>query len=219
MRVSLIPVSHALVRTPITLREATDAQARDGKSDAEWLSLTINEQIACRLKALRGLTFLLLDGALSAYIWAPSNHWFRVPKGYWHRDGFTFHDVIERVGFADQYWDSEPFLDAPPDLEGQPFVVWSEDLSQWRSEVAKEDLFRRGTLPSRSTKSHRDHESAAHNVARLLQSKTCRSVAAGIQLSLDCVDGNNRTDDSIARAIRNAYDLMYDLRGDPRDGA
>lgn len=129
MRISLIPVPSGLDRTPMRLSEAVQSMIASELSDAEWRSLSSNDQIEHRLKALRGFTFLLLEGAITAYIWSPSRQWYSVPKGFWWRDGFTFHEIIERVGFVEEYQDCEQFLDAPNDIRGQPFVIWAEDIA------------------------------------------------------------------------------------------
>ena len=72
---------------------------------------------------------------------------------------------------------------------------------------------RKGALPSCATSSNRRHEKAAHDaVAHVREGKT---VAAAIREVIDQVDPKGRTPDSVGRAIREAYNLMYDLRGNP----
>lgn len=69
-----------------------------------------------------------------------------------------------------------------------------------------------GHLPSHASKSDRQHEAAAHAVAKIVRSTRC-SVSEGIRQARGAAPQENRTDESIDRAIRRSYSLMYDRHG------
>lgn len=72
----------------------------------------------------------------------------------------------------------------------------------------------RGSLPPHASKSAREHERAAHAAAAVVRKKNC-SVSAAIRSVRHMVEAGNRTDDSVDRAIRNCFELMYTGHGKP----
>lgn len=73
----------------------------------------------------------------------------------------------------------------------------------------------RGILPAHATPSQRNHEAAAHEAALIVRARKC-SLASAIKDVRDLAVRNNRDDESIDRAIRGAYNLMYDKHGHPQ---
>ena len=74
--------------------------------------------------------------------------------------------------------------------------------------------FGKGTLPSCATNSDRVHEAAAHAAAKIVRVSRC-SRAKAIGQVRGAVDAKGRHTDSIDRAIRKAYGLMYEAHGYP----
>src|SRR5690606_10348824 len=75
------------------------------------------------------LALLLVNRVLTAYIWSPSAGWHRVPREFWLIAGMTIQDIVDHGAFDEQYGEGDRFLDAPEDIDGQFFVVWSEDVA------------------------------------------------------------------------------------------
>ena len=69
----------------------------------------------------------------------------------------------------------------------------------------------KGTLPARATPGDRRNERAAHDAVAFVRSGM--NVSAAIREVMSEVDHKNRNPDSVGRAIREAYNLMYDRHG------
>jgi hypothetical protein len=73
----------------------------------------------------------------------------------------------------------------------------------------------RAVMDPRATASELLHEEPAHNAAAIVRETGCK-VSAAIRQVRDQVEANNRTEESIDRAIRNAFDRMYNNHGQPK---
>lgn len=120
-------------------------------------------------------------------------------------------------------WDAGDFrLDDVRDSDG----IWSgrvrdvhfdrlELPSAWLSD-AHDQTFApdvlKGTLPASATNSDRQHEVAAHAAAEVVRETRC-SLAKAIRRIRHLADPKGRAEDSIDRAIRQTYQLMYDRHG------
>lgn len=71
-----------------------------------------------------------------------------------------------------------------------------------------------GSLPAIATDSDRQNEAAAHAAAEIVRYKRC-PLAEAIRQVRHLVEVKNRDDESIDRAIRRSYRLMYDRHGVP----
>jgi len=81
------------------------------------------------------------------------------------------------------------------------------------AEDTSPDAFR-GSLPSIATNSDRRNEAAAHAAAEVVRDNRCR-LAEAIRQVRHMVEEDNRDQESIDRAIRRSYRLMYDPHGFP----
>jgi len=72
----------------------------------------------------------------------------------------------------------------------------------------------KGTLPARATNSDRQHEEAAHAAAQLVREKRC-PLAEAIRQVRHLAETKGRQEESIDRAIRRSYQIMYDAHGLP----
>lgn len=70
----------------------------------------------------------------------------------------------------------------------------------------------RAVMPAHAGKSERDHEMAAHRAAEIVRERRCSASAAFLDV-LASVPESNRSQDSVVRAIRRAFNLMYDNHG------
>ncbi|MFZ1742277.1 MAG: hypothetical protein WAT93_05445 [Pontixanthobacter sp.] len=86
-------------------------------------------------------------------------------------------------------------------------------LSKAHDQTAAPDALK-GTLPASATNSDRQHEAAAHAAAEFVRDTRC-SLAAALRQVRHLVEENNRNEESIDRAIRRSYRLMYDRGGFP----
>lgn len=78
----------------------------------------------------------------------------------------------------------------------------------------REASLKRGQLPASASLSSREHEDAAHRVAEIVRQDK-GSVSKALVQVREIVAARNRTPESIDRAVREAFNLMYDKRGFP----
>lgn len=90
-----------------------------------------------------------------------------------------------------------------------------ESMAAGRSGVeARAQARTRGKLPSSAKPNDRKHEEYAHSAAEIVRDEGVLPQKAFRRV---VVSETMRADDSIIRAIRSAFDLMYDQTGMPRD--
>lgn len=122
-------------------------------------------------------------------------------------------------------WDAGDFrLDDVRD-SGGTWLGWVRDVhfdrldlptawfAQAHDQVPPPDALK-GTLPATATNSDRQHEVAAHEAAQVMREARCR-LAEAIRRIRHLADPKGRSEDSIDRAIRRSYRLMYDAHGLP----
>lgn len=86
-------------------------------------------------------------------------------------------------------------------------------LAEPHDQTSEPDALK-GTLPASATNSDRLHEVAAHAAAEVVRETRC-SLAKAIRQIRHLADPKPRAEDSIDRAIRRSYRLMYDGHGFP----
>ena len=136
---------------------------------------------------------------------------FQVPRTYWWN-----HDLTASV--LELNPDDQAQM---PQLNGQPLIVDASQQQAWlqaayperqKSEASNSTKETRGTLPARATPGDRRAENAAHaTAAKVREGMSIQRAATAV---IDMVDAD-RSDEARIRGIRQAYNLMYDLHGQP----
>jgi hypothetical protein len=139
----------------------------------------------------------------------------------------TVKDIVERAVFDEEYGEGDRFLDAPDDLEGQLFAVWTEDVAevlplQWEgnstggsasADPAPVSAFTDsglGTLPANASAADRRDEPFAHEAAKLVR----QGIGLAEALRRVAPSDPSRVPSSVERVIRATFDKMYDKRGE-----
>jgi hypothetical protein len=132
---------------------------------------------------------------------------FDVPKAFWDR--VALGSTGWRTGNFEISVGADSIIAFVNVKIASTSVVYVDTISPNRSN--EKDFL--GTLPKHSNNSDRKHEGAAHKVAKLVRNGS--SIADGIRQCQGGVIVDGRQEESIARAIRRSYNLMYNKRGLP----
>ncbi|MFN3847508.1 MAG: hypothetical protein ACK4RZ_17055 [Paracoccaceae bacterium] len=169
-----------------------------------WYSLWFVESDGRRTRHQPDIVNEGSDVVIPVEFWRPFQRGEEGVSADWDAGDFRLDDVRDSDGtwsgrVRDVHFDR---LDLPS--------AW---LAQAHDPVPPLDALR-GTLPASATNSDRQHEESAHAAAQLVREMRCR-LAAAIRQVRHLADPKGRSEDSIDRAIRRSYRLMYDGHGLP----
>ncbi|RYD75499.1 MAG: hypothetical protein EOP84_18205 [Verrucomicrobiaceae bacterium] len=169
-----------------------------------WYSLWFVEANGRRTKLQPDIVNEGSDVVIPIEFWRPFQRSDDRALADWDAGDFRLDDVRD----SDGIW-----LGRVRDVHFDRLELPSAWLAQAHDQTSVSDAFK-GKLPPSATNSDRQHEVAAHEAAQVVREARC-SLAEAIRRIRYLADPKGRSEDSIDRAIRRSYRLMYDGHGLP----
>ena len=165
----------------------------------------------------------LAAGGLTAFVQLDGDHrFYRVPLEHWNRPNPFLEGEPGDQLFC---WGSS---NVPVKFHDRPLLFFLNEVEDWEADGAGDNQTApdqdwvskemRGDLPPSAKPNDRQFEEAAHSAAQIVREHKLLPAAAFRQVRSNSEvmpDTKNREPESILRAIRKAYDLMYDRSGMP----
>ncbi|WP_415178254.1 hypothetical protein [Parasphingorhabdus sp.] len=182
-----------------------------------WYSLWLTESTGEKIKYQPSTGNDTSHVAIPFEFWRPFQRCDAGAASDWDAGDFRIDNVCDSDGawsgrVRDVHFDR---IDLPASwlAQVQPSLSKVEGQVSEESRDSPSDTVK-STLPSFATKSDRLHEAAAHEAAKFVRETRCPRAEA-IRQVRKLVEAKGRQKDSIDRAIRKSYELMYDAHGLP----